>query len=237
VSETEATAAIIGANGAIGSALRTALEEEGRFTNVVGLARTPARTDDIALDMLDDASIAQAAARLVSHPPLRLVIVATGILHSGGEGPEKSYRALERNWLMQVMATNAIAPALLAKALLPLMPRQGRTVFATLGARVGSITDNRLGGWYGYRASKAALAMLTQTLAIEQARLNPSSIVCALHPGTVDSALSKPFQSNVAPGKLFTPERAALQLLDVIDGLKPPDSGGHFAWDGERIPA
>ncbi len=232
-----ASAAIIGVNGAIGAAMRAALEDEGRFARVVGLARRPERDGDLPLDLLDDASIAGAAAALAEGAPLRFVFIATGLLHEGARGPEKSLRDLDRDWLAQVMAVNAIAPALIAKALLPLMPRQGRIVFAALGARVGSIADNRLGGWYGYRASKAALAMLIRTIAIEQARLNPSSIVCALHPGTVDSALSKPFQGNVAPGSLFTPERAALQLLDVIDGLKPSDSGGHFAWDGQRIPA
>lgn len=232
-----ATAAIIGANGAIGSALRHALAEEGRFARVIGFARRPSQAGDAPLDLEDDGSIAAAARLLAQGPPLRFVFIASGLLHADGRGPEKSLRDLDRDWLARVMNINALAPAMLARALLPLMPRQGRILFAALGARVGSIADNRLGGWYGYRASKAALAMLIRTLAIEQARLNPSSILCALHPGTVDSALSKPFQGNVAPGSLFTPERAALQLLDVIDALKPADSGGHFAWDGQRIPA
>jgi NAD(P)-dependent dehydrogenase (short-subunit alcohol dehydrogenase family) len=115
------------------------------------------------------------------------------------------------------------------------MPTDRRSVFAVLSARVGSISDNRLGGWYAYRASKAALNMLVRSLAIEQARRTGRSIVVALHPGTVDTHLSRPFQQQVAPGKLFTPDRAAVQLLDVIEGLKPKDSGKLFAWDGSEI--
>ena len=115
------------------------------------------------------------------------------------------------------------------------MPRTGRTVFAALSARVGSITDNRLGGWHGYRASKAALNMLVRNLAIEERRRNDRSIVVTLHPGTVDTDLSRPFQSGVQPGKLFEPERAALQLLDVIEELKPADSGKLFDFEGKEV--
>jgi NAD(P)-dependent dehydrogenase (short-subunit alcohol dehydrogenase family) len=133
------------------------------------------------------------------------------------------------------MAVNAIGPALVAKHLLPLMPKQGRTVFAVLSARIGSISDNRLGGWYGYRMAKAALNQLVRTLSIEEKRRNDRSIIVGLHPGTVDTALSKPFQGNVRPGTLFTPDRAASQLLDVIDGLKAPDSGRLFDFEGKEV--
>jgi len=115
------------------------------------------------------------------------------------------------------------------------MPRGERTVFAALSARVGSISDNQLGGWYGYRASKAALNMLVRNLAIEERRRNNRAIVVTLHPGTVDTALSRPFQGNVQPGRLFDPERAALQLLDVIEDLKAPDSGKLFDFEGLEI--
>ena len=130
---------------------------------------------------------------------------------------------------------NTIGPALVAKHVLPLMPRTGRAVFAVLSARIGSITDNKLGGWYGYRASKAALNMMVRTLAIEEKRRNDRAILVALHPGTVDTDLSRPFQGNVTPGTLLSPSRAAVQLLDVIDGLKITDTGKHFAWDGTEI--
>ena len=137
--------------------------------------------------------------------------------------------------LAHQFAINAIGPALVAKHFLPAQPRTGRTVFAVLSAKVGSIGDNRLGGWYGYRASKAALNQLVRTLAIEHRRRNDRSIVVGLHPGTVDTALSKPFQANVVADQLFTPGRAAVQLLDVIEGLRAIDSGKLFGWEGSEI--
>jgi NAD(P)-dependent dehydrogenase (short-subunit alcohol dehydrogenase family) len=143
--------------------------------------------------------------------------------------------ALDADWLMRQYAVNAIGPALVAKHFLPLMPKAGRCVFAVLSARVGSIGDNKLGGWYGYRAAKAALNQLIRTLAIEERRRNDRSIVVGLHPGTVDTDLSKPFQANVRADQLFAPDRAAVQLLDVIEGLKAPDSGRLFDWEGKEI--
>jgi NAD(P)-dependent dehydrogenase (short-subunit alcohol dehydrogenase family) len=216
------SAVVIGASGGIGAALVEALRDEE--VPVRGFARPE-------FDILDEASIAAAVAKAGSPS---LVIVATGLLHEGERGPEKSLRDLDSAWLARQYAVNAIGPALVAKHFLPIMPGKGaRSVFAVLSARVGSITDNRLGGWYGYRASKAALNQLVRTLAIEDKRRNDRGIVVALHPGTVDTKLSKPFQS--AGRDLFQPGRAAVQLLDVLDGLKVTDSGRHFAWDGTEI--
>ena len=138
--------------------------------------------------------------------------------------------------LARSFQVNAIGPALVAKHFLPRLPKDRPARFAVLSARVGSIEDNRLGGWYGYRASKAALNMLVRSLAIELARTRPLAVCVALHPGTVDTALSRPFQRNVAAQKLFTPAYAAGRLLDVLDGLGPGDSGGFYAYDGTRIP-
>ncbi|NKI98809.1 SDR family NAD(P)-dependent oxidoreductase [Novosphingobium sp. SG707] len=228
------SAVIIGASGGIGHAFEAALIEEGGFETVHGFARS--RPGAQHIDLLDEASIAAAAAHVAKGPPPTLIIVATGLLHDGDLGPEKALRDLDPAWLAKVHAVNAIGPVLVAKHFLPLMPRTGRAVFAALSARVGSITDNRLGGWHGYRASKAALNMLVRNLAIEERRRNDRSIVVALHPGTVDTALSRPFQGNVAAGKLFDAERAALQLLDVIEGLKPHDSGKLFDFEGIEIP-
>lgn len=163
------------------------------------------------------------------------MIVASGILQGGNAAPEKSWRALSADGLACYFAVNAAGPALVAKHFLPLLPREGRSVFAALSARVGSIGDNRLGGWYGYRASKAALNMLVKTLAIELARTRRQAICVALHPGTVNTGLSAAFQHGVAPEKLFAPQRSAGHLLDVIANLTPADSGGCFAWDGSRI--
>ena len=216
-------AVVIGASGGIGAALADALAEEE--AEVVRLSRPE-------LDLTDEATIAAAAAR-VGTPDL--VVVATGLLHREGRGPEKSIRELDPAWLAEQYAVNAIGPAIVAKHFLPVMPRTGRSVFAVLSARVGSIGDNRLGGWYGYRAAKAALNQLVRTLSIEDKRRNDRGIVVALHPGTVDTRLSQPFRQSGRD--LFRPDRTAVQLLDVIDGLKPADSGRHFAWDGAEIPA
>jgi NAD(P)-dependent dehydrogenase (short-subunit alcohol dehydrogenase family) len=236
-------AAIFGASGGIGAALAAALlAEESELTTLYGGARAPqpfsdARVQPFAFDLMDEASIAAAATAMAADGPLDLVFVATGVLHDGsGAGPEKSARSLATEQMAGVMAINAIGPALIAKHLLPLLPRKERGVFAALSARVGSISDNRLGGWHSYRASKAALNMLIRNFAIETATRAPEAVIVGLHPGTVDSELSRPFQRGVAPDKLFSPAQSAGYLLEVIDGLSAGDSGGLFAWDGERIP-
>ena len=215
------SAVVIGASGGIGAALADALAEEGETVH---------RLSRPEIDLTDEATITAAAARVGSPA---LVIVATGILHEADRGPEKAIGELDPAWLARQYAVNAIGPALVAKHFLRVMPRTGRSVFAVLSARVGSISDNRLGGWYGYRASKAALNQLVRTLAVEDKRRNDRGIVVALHPGTVDTRLSKPFQN--AGRDLFRADRAAVQLLDVLDALKPQDSGKLFAWDGVEI--
>jgi NAD(P)-dependent dehydrogenase (short-subunit alcohol dehydrogenase family) len=157
------------------------------------------------------------------------------LLHDADLAPERASRELDQGKLLRQFAVNAVGPALVAKHFVPLLPRQGRSVFAALSARVGSIGDNRLGGWYGYRASKSALNMLIRTLSIELGRTHPEAICVALHPGTVDTDLSKPFQKNVAADQLFSPEQSAAHLLTVIDQLTPMHSGRCFAWDGTEI--
>ena len=231
-------AAVVGASGGIGSALTGMLVEAG--VAVHALARRPLETRDGItpgrIDITDEGSIADAFAGLGDGDPLRLVIVASGLLHDAAKQPEKTMRALGADALARSFAVNAIGPALVAKHAVPLMPRDGRSVFAVISARVGSIADNRLGGWYGYRAAKAALNQLLRTLAVEVGRTRPDLIVAALHPGTVATELSAPFRGNVEAERLFTPEVAAGHLLDVISGLSAADSGGFFAWDGTSIP-
>lgn len=224
-------AVVIGASGGIGAALHAALVDEAAYAPVHALSRS----GEAPIDITDEVSVAAAAARIAAGPPPSLVIVATGLLHDARHGPEKSYRDFDPAWLETVLRVNAIGPALVAKHLLPLMPRQGRTVFAVLSARIGSISDNRLGGWYGYRMAKAALNQLVRTLSVEERRRNDRAILVGLHPGTVDTALSKPFQANVRPGTLLTPDRAASQLLDVIDGLGVTDSGKLFDFEGKEV--
>jgi NAD(P)-dependent dehydrogenase (short-subunit alcohol dehydrogenase family) len=233
-------AVIFGATGGIGAALVAQLAADPALDRIYAGSRaigaqTQGKVSAFAFDLHDESSIAAAANRV--EVPIDLVFVATGMLHrSGGPAPEKAYRSLDGAAMAELFAVNTVGPALIAKHFLPLIPRDRRAVFAALSARVGSITDNRLGGWHSYRASKAALNMLMVNFAIELRRTHPQAIVAALHPGTVDTALSEPFQRGVVPEKLFAPELSAQYLLDVLNRLAPEDSGGLFAWDGTRLP-
>jgi NAD(P)-dependent dehydrogenase (short-subunit alcohol dehydrogenase family) len=227
-------AIVFGASGGIGGAVAAQLRQSGDYEVLAGSRSGSA---DFHFDLTDESSIVRAAQKIASNKPIDLVFVATGLLHrDDGISPEKGWRALDASHMSEVFAVNAIGPALVAKHFLPLLRKDKRVVFAALSARVGSISDNRLGGWHSYRASKAALNMLMKNFALELSRSNPQSIVASLHPGTVDTRLSQPFQRNVAAAKLFAPEECAAALLDVIDDLTPADSGGLFAWDGVRIP-
>lgn len=233
-------AIVFGASGGIGGALVAQLAADPSIVRIYAGSRRPGASTDAKLvpfgfDLADEASIAAAAA--VVEGQVDLVFVATGMLHRrGGPSPEKALRGLDGAAMAELFAVNTIGPALIAKHRAPLLPRDRRAVFAELSARVGSIADNRLGGWHSYRASKAALNMLIVNLAIELRRTHPQAIVAALHPGTVDTGLSAPFQRGVPQEKLFDPDRSASYLLEVLSKLAPADSGGLFAWDGARIP-
>ena len=222
-------ALVIGAPGGIGGAIADRLETAG--TRVTRLSRS----SKPPIDFADESSLAAAAEALKSQAPFDLVFVASGILHSSDFGPEKSWKMLEKGPLEQVFLVNTIGPMLAARHFLPLMPRKGPSVFAALSARVGSISDNRLGGWYGYRASKAALNQFIRTLSIELGRTHEELTALALHPGTVDTDLSEPFQGNVPDGKLFTPDYSAEKLIAVMAGTSPADSGKHYDWAGKEV--
>lgn len=224
-------AAVIGASGGVGAAVASALEEGG--CEVISFARS--RKGTAHLDLTREDTIAAAAEHVTERGAPDLVFVATGFLHHGEMAPEKDWRDLHAASMAQNFAINAIGPALVAKHFLPLLAADRPACFAALSARVGSISDNRLGGWYSYRASKAALNMLIRTLSVELKRKNPSACCVGLHPGTVDTALSAPFQRNVPKRKLFTPEYSAARLLDVLAELEAQDSGKLFAWDGQEI--
>jgi NAD(P)-dependent dehydrogenase (short-subunit alcohol dehydrogenase family) len=236
-------AAVIGASGGIGRAFTDLLAEDENTVAVMAFSRgKSAFTDDKvetgSIDTDDEASIEAAALRAKQMlGGLDLVLVATGMLHAeGGPQPEKTWRQLTPEAMLQLYRTNTVGPALVAKHFLPLLPREGRCVFAAISARVGSIGDNGLGGWHSYRASKAALNMLIRNFAIELARKNEAAVVVGLHPGTVDTGLSKPFQGGVPEGKLFTTRHSAGAMLATLDRLAGTDSGGLFAYDGERLP-
>ena len=236
-------AVVIGASGGIGGALVEALRQDIRFDHVAALSRGQPRgwVDDdratwTAADILDELSLTSAAQRIGALGAPTLIIVATGMLHGDGVTPEKSLRALDAHAVTTLFQVNAIGPALTARYLLPLTPRDRISVFAALSARVGSIEDNALGGWYGYRASKAALNMLIRTAAIEYRRDHPLGVCVAMHPGTVGSALSAPFLSKRPSDQVFSAQTAAGHILKVLDGLGPADSGRFYAWDGSSIP-
>ena len=235
-------AVIIGASGGIGAALVGQLASRADCEQVYALSRKPAADSDkvraLRIDFDQEDSIAAAASEVGNEGAPDLVIVSTGILSDDtGLMPEKSYRQQSSEAFEKVFQINTIGPALVAKHFLPIMPRKQRAVFAALSARVGSISDNRIGGWHAYRASKAALNMLIKNYAIEQARRNEAFIAVGLHPGTVDTGLSKPFQSGVPDKQLFSAEQSAAYLLTVIDGLTPSDSGKVFDWAGKEVPA
>ena len=220
-------ALVIGASGALGTAFCEQLEQDPRCAGVRALGR---RTVP-ALDLERPETIAGAATELAAEAPYQLIIHAAGLLHRDAIKPEKSFSAIEPEALQAVFQVNTLGPALVLRHFLPLLDPQG--AMAMLSAKVGSIGDNRLGGWYAYRASKAALNMLIKTAAIELARTRPHSRLLSLHPGTVVSALSQPFRgaTSARPADV-----AADQLLSLIDQLTPADSGQFFAYDGERLP-
>lgn len=238
---TSLNVAVIGASGGIGNALADELEGISTVSNVARLSRSPSSEgceNWLHIDIENEVSIAKAAANLEQvYKHLNLIIVSTGLLHNAnGIEPEKTWRSLNHVSMETAFRVNAIGPALVAKHFLPLLAPGNKSVFAALSARVGSIGDNQLGGWHAYRSSKAALNMLLKTMSIELTRQNPKALCVGLHPGTVDTGLSKPFQKNVAKEQLFTAKLSARHLLTVIDNLEPKDTGSVFAWDGSKIP-
>lgn len=238
------TALIVGASQGIG--LEFARQFLDRANRVYATYRTREcdlfnfehpNLERLSLDLTDEAQIEKAIAQIKSETPeLHYVINCVGVLHDGAMQPEKSLRHLNANQLLKYFQINSIAAALLAKHVQPLLKHRDRAILATISAKVGSIEDNQIGGWYGYRASKAALNMFMRTTAIEFKRTCPNAIVVTLHPGTTDTRLSKPFQRNVPPEKLFSTERTVQQLLAVLDKLQASDSGEFFSWDGTRLP-
>ena len=222
---------VLGAAGALGGAFAKVLSEKYKNASLFAFSRNGQNHINYSCEE----SLSEAAALASKEKPLDLVIVANGILHEAEIMPEKSLGDLSAEKFKRIFEVNTITPALIAKHFLPKLNREQSSIFTALSARVGSISDNHLGGWYSYRASKAALNMVIKNLSIEVGRRNKKAIIVGLHPGTVDSDLSMPFQKNVADGKLFTPEYSAAKLLNVIEILTPEQTGKCFAWDSEEI--
>ena len=220
-------ALVIGASGAIGSALVQQLQSDPRCADVLGVSRqsTP------GLDLLSEPSIQACALALAAQGPFHLVLDATGALTVNGRGPEKRLDELDASHLLAALHLNAVGPGLLLKHFAPLLATGQRVIWGKLSARVGSIEDNRKGGWYGYRAAKAALNMMLQTSAIEIARRRPLAVVVALQPGTVQSGLSQPFVGDDA----MRPDEAARRLLAALDGLQPTGRAQFVDHQGQPI--
>lgn len=242
---------IVGASQGIGRGFVKKLLRKSEITKIYAACRCvesagelidlgekyPDRLVFLNMDITDEASISKAIEQIKQQVnKLHLVINCVGILHEGELKPEKSLQQIDPEHLLRYFQVNSVGGVLLAKHLLPLLRHEEPSILANISAKIGSIGDNRLGGWYGYRASKAALNMLMRTVAIEYGRKSPNTIVVNLHPGTTDTRLSEPFQRNVPPEKLFSVERTVTQLLDVLEQLEIKDSGKFFSWDGSVLP-
>jgi NAD(P)-dependent dehydrogenase (short-subunit alcohol dehydrogenase family) len=242
---------IVGASQGIGLGFVRKLLQDGRSTKIYATYRRKVSADELLtlkseypekiccleVDVTDEGQISQAAACIGEEVgKLHLVVNCAGILHEGNIQPEKSLKHIDPEHLLRYFQVNSVSSLLLAKHLLPLFRHGEKSILAAISAKVGSIGDNQLGGWYGYRASKAALNMFMRNVAIEYRRTSPLTIVTMLHPGTTDTRLSQPFQKNVSAEKLFSIERTVTQLLEVIENLDEGDSGQFFSWDGSCLP-
>ena len=235
----EKNVAIIGASGAIGNAFVQYYSKKESVKVVYAFSRKKQIYDNEKIKSfelnIEEQNSIQEAAQNIKACSLEHIIITTGILHSENFGPEKSIKDINYKTMTKVIGVNTIGPAIVGKYFIPLLRKDAKSVLAFLSARVGSISDNKLGGWYSYRASKTALNQVIKNFSIELKRTNPNAIVLGLQPGTVDSNLSEPFKKNVAKGKLFTPEQSREFLSNVIEKATTNDSGNLLAYDGETI--
>ena len=235
------TVAVIGSNGAIGNSISEILIKDDSVQVVYKFSRilnneNSDKVKNIQIDIKDETSIEKSIGKLPNDIKFDLIFVATGMLHNDDDiFPEKSIKDISKKKLQKILLVNTVGPALVGKYFIPFLKKDTRSVFAFLSARVGSISDNKLGGWYSYRASKTALNQIIKNFSIEIRRSNPNAIFVGLQPGTVKSYLSKPFEKNVKEENLFTPHYSAEKLLEVINNLDKDDSGKIYAWDGEEI--
>ncbi|NJK55370.1 MAG: SDR family NAD(P)-dependent oxidoreductase [Pleurocapsa sp. SU_5_0] len=247
----QANVLIVGASQGIGLGFVRSLLQQEHIQHIFTTYRNPDtakqlldlasqsgdRVKCLQVDITEESNIAAAIKQIQeSVKQLHLAIYCVGVLHDQNLTPEKSLRQINGSNLIYSFQVNSIGAVLLAKHLMPLFNKSEPSIFASISAKVGSISDNRLGGWYGYRASKAALNMFLKTTAIEYSRRCPKTIVVALHPGTTDTQLSQPFQKNVPLDKLFSVEHTVTLLSQVISNLSLKDSGEFFSWDGTKLP-
>ena len=231
--------AVIGSSGAIGRAFVDHYINDLSINSIFSFSRSSIGIDNnkvkhFSIDIENESSI-ENAAKSVEETNFDEIIIASGLLHTNEFGPEKSIKDLKADNILKVLNVNTVGPAIIGKYFLPLLNKDDKSVMAFLSARVGSISENKLGGWYAYRASKSALNQVIKTFSIELKRTNPKAIIIGLQPGTVDSELSAPFKRSVSNNKLFTAEYSVSQLLEVIERADESSSGNLISWDGEII--
>ena len=231
--------AVIGSSGAIGRAFVDHYINDLSINSIFSFSRSSIGIDNnkvkhFLIDIENESSI-ENAAKSVEETNFDEIIIASGLLHTNEFGPEKSIKDLKADNILKVLNVNTVGPAIIGKYFLPLLNKDNKSVMAFLSARVGSISENKLGGWYAYRASKSALNQVIKTFSIELKRTNPKAISIGLQPGTVDSELSAPFKRSVSNNKLFTAEYSVSQLLGVIERADESSSGNLISWDGEII--
>jgi NAD(P)-dependent dehydrogenase (short-subunit alcohol dehydrogenase family) len=233
--------AVIGSSGAIGNALSNRLLEDDSVETIYKFSRSQKsegnqKEKNFFIDIEDENSIKKSTENIPEDIKFDMIFVATGILHNDDDiFPEKSIKDINADKLKRVLSINTIGPTLVGKYFIPYLNNKSKSIFAFLSARVGSISENKLGGWYSYRSSKTALNQIIKNFSIEIKRTNPNAIFVGLQPGTVSSFLSKPFEKNVKSENLFTPDFSASKLLEVIDNLESKDTGKLIDWNGEEI--
>ena len=231
--------AVIGSSGAIGNAFLEHYIKDESVENIFSFSRSNISIENNKvihglIDVENETSI-QKASQSLEEVKLDEIIIASGLLHTEDFGPEKSIKDLEADNILKILSVNTVGPAIVGKYFLPLLNKNNKSVVAFLSARVGSISENKLGGWYSYRASKAALNQIIKNFSIEINRVNPQAIILGLQPGTVESNFSQPFKKNVKEGNLFTAQYSVSMLLNVINSSTTKDSGKLIGWDGEEI--
>ena len=231
--------AVIGSSGAIGRAFVDHYINDLSINSIFSFSRSSIGIDNnkvkhFSIDIENESSI-ENAAKSVEKTNFDEIIIASGLLHTNEFGPEKSIKDLKADNILKVLNVNTVGPAIIGKYFLPLLNKDNKSVMAFLSARVGSISENKLGGWYAYRASKSALNQVIKTFSIELKRTNPKAIIIGLQPGTVDSELSAPFKRSVSNNKLFSAEYSVSQLIGVIERADESSSGNLISWDGEII--
>ena len=231
--------AVIGSSGAIGSAFVDHYINDQSINSIFSFSRSSIGIDNnkvkhFSIDIENENSV-QDAAKSVEEINFDEIIIASGLLHTNEFGPEKSIKDLKADNILKILNVNTVGPTIIGKHFLPLLNKNNKSVMAFLSARVGSISENKLGGWYAYRASKSALNQIIKTFSIELKRTNPKAIIIGLQPGTVESELSAPFKRSVSKNKLFSAEYSASQLIGVIERVDESSSGNLISWDGEII--